>query len=272
MIQIRIERGFLHSVHRGIYLVGHLAVHPLGYPTAAVLACAPRALLSYETAGWLLGFMSDPDRPIHVTAVGRRPCKREGIDLHYLNAIGPTEVRRKHGLPLTAPSLILLDIAGARPGDQFRRALNEARVQRCVNDSQLRATLARHSNRRGAARLRRHLETEAAALVTGSEAAALFLALAVEAGLTPDDSEVAIGPYRVDFLYPAEQLVVEVDGFQFHATPARFVSDRRRVAELMARGYEVFPVTWFDLTGEPAEMLRRLRTTLARRRIERAES
>ena len=37
-------------------------------------------------------------------------------------------------------------------------------------------------------------------------------------GLKPDGTQVEIGPYRVDFLYEAERLIVEVDGYRFHRT------------------------------------------------------
>jgi very-short-patch-repair endonuclease len=70
----------------------------------------------------------------------------------------------------------------------------------------------------------------------------------------------------VDFLYEAERLVVEVDGFKFHRTKVRFVRDRRRRGDLMARGYEVFVVSWSDLVEEPGATMSRLRTVRARRR------
>jgi len=46
------------------------------------------------------------------------------------------------------------------------------------------------------------------------------------------------GVGRVDFLL-GERLVVEVDGFEYHADPIRFEADRRRDAALSARGYRV---------------------------------
>lgn len=69
-------------------------------------------------------------------------------------------------------------------------------------------------------------------------------------------------------LLDLERLVVEVDGYRYHSTYDRFVSDRRRIAELGTLGYAVFPLTWLDLTEQPGRSMRRLRETLAARRAQ----
>jgi len=175
-------------------------------------------------------------------------------------------MRRFRGLPITSPSFTVLDIAGSESRDQFRAALNEARVQRLVTDATLTATLASHLRRAGAKVLRAELGRGLGHLVTHSEAEARCLELMIAHDLTPDEAQRQIGSFRVDFLYRKERLVVEVDGYRYHTSRDRFVSDRRRTADLMARGHEVFPVTWADLVDEPEVTMRRLQVTLDRRR------
>ena len=70
----------------------------------------------------------------------------------------------------------------------------------------------------------------------------------------------------MDFVYESERLIVEVDGYRYHRTNARFVGDRRRRAALMARGYEVFPITWADLTDRPRGVMAELRAVREQRR------
>ena len=135
-----------------------------------------------------------------------------------------------------------------------------------VDDGELLATLRAHPNRRGARALTKLLTREESAFGVESEAERRCLKLMIEHGLTPDASQARIGPYRVDFLYEAERLVVEVDGFRFHRTRERFVRDRRRRAHLLAMGYEVFPVTWSDITEAPAVTMARLTAALETRR------
>jgi very-short-patch-repair endonuclease len=84
-------------------------------------------------------------------------------------------------------------------------------------------------------------------------------------GLDPE-SDVRLGRYRVDFLFRAEKLIVEVDGFRFHATPERFVADRRRTAALMGMGYVLFPLSWSDLTDGASSAMTRLLAALDERR------
>jgi very-short-patch-repair endonuclease len=60
-------------------------------------------------------------------------------------------------------------------------------------------------------------------------------------------------------------VVVEVDGYAFHAGRAAFERDRLRDGELQARGIRVIRVTWRQLTGEPEAVLARIARTLASR-------
>ena len=61
--------------------------------------------------------------------------------------------------------------------------------------------------------------------------------------------------------------MVEVDGFAFHSTRERFERDRRRDAELSARGFHVIRVTWQRITEEPEAVLVRVGQALAIRRL-----
>jgi len=50
-------------------------------------------------------------------------------------------------------------------------------------------------------------------------------------------------------------LVVEVDGYTFHATRGAFERDRRRDAELQAAGCRVVRVTWRQIVDEPEALV-----------------
>jgi very-short-patch-repair endonuclease len=65
----------------------------------------------------------------------------------------------------------------------------------------------------------------------------------------------------VDFVWPAQRLVVETDGRAYHATRRAFEEDRRRDQQLALAGYRVLRFTWDQVTREPrdvAETVRRL--------------
>jgi hypothetical protein len=266
MIRRRVQSGSLHETFPGVYLVGHRAEPPLAREYAALLYCAPGALLSHRTAARLWGLLALATHAVEVTLTGRRRRSRPGLIVYTIGGLEPAELRRAYGMPITSPSLTLLDLGGLVGEPVLARALNEARVQDLVTDEELQATLRAHPNRRGARALANLLATEVAEFAVESEAERKCLELMVKYGLKPDGAGVWIGPYRVDFLFEAERLVVEVDGYRYHRTKERFIRDRRRRADLMARGYEVFVVSWADLTDEPHATMRRLRAVRARRR------
>lgn len=53
------------------------------------------------------------------------------------------------------------------------------------------------------------------------------------------EMQKSIGKYRVDFFFPAGNLIVEVDGAEYHATGRQFLKDFDRDSKLMKRGYTV---------------------------------
>ena len=99
--------------------------------------------------------------------------------------------------------------------------------------------------------------------LTRSEAEAKLLALVRSAGLPRPETNVVSSQYEVDFLWRSERVVVEVDGYAFHSSRRAFEADRRRDAELAARGYTVIRVTWRQLVGEPHAVVARIAAALA---------
>jgi very-short-patch-repair endonuclease len=267
MIERRIESGRLIPVHPGIYLVGHRAVAPRAYETAAILACRPHALLSHPTATrlWKLP-AADDGRVIHVTVVGRRRRSLETVNVHSIGHLAQAELRWIDGLPVTSPSMTILDVAGDGDEDELFECLHEARVHRLLTDADLNATLAAHPTRRGAKALRHLLATEGGVRITRSRAERRTLRVLRAHGLEPDASDVAVGPYTLDFFFRAERVAVEYDSRQFHDNERRFVGDRRKIAYLAARGILTVPLTGHDLGAGAEQAMADLKATLASRR------
>jgi very-short-patch-repair endonuclease len=107
---------------------------------------------------------------------------------------------------------------------------------------------------------------ERRAAPTRSEAERRLLQLIRSADLAPPEVNVRLGRYEVDFRWRDERLVVEVDGFAYHANRRAFERDRRRDATLAASGYTVLRVTWRQLVDSPEAVIARIAATLAVRR------
>jgi very-short-patch-repair endonuclease len=165
-------------------------------------------------------------------------------------------------IPITTPARTLLDLAPTLEPRQLEQALAEALRRRLTRPQALRSLLARHSGRPGVPALRRLLESDAPAF-TRSELEERFLTLVREAGLPAPEVNAKLGPYEVDFLWRDERLVVEVDGWDFHSDRKAFEEDRRRDAELTARGYRVSRVTWRQIADEPIAVIARVAAALA---------
>jgi very-short-patch-repair endonuclease len=200
---------------------------------------------------------------MHVTVQGRDPGRKPGVRVHQVRALARREIRVLNQIPVTAPARTLLDLAAELAARDLEQCIAEAYARRLARESDLRAVLRLQARHRGAAALRAWVGSDVAPALTRSEAEERLLDLIRKAGLPAPEVNVRIGPHEVDFLWRAERLVVEVDGFQFHSSRASFERDRLRDAELQAQGFRVIRVTWRQLVDQPEGLLARIAQALA---------
>jgi very-short-patch-repair endonuclease len=74
-----------------------------------------------------------------------------------------------------------------------------------------------------------------------------------------------VAGYRVDALFEAEKVIIELDGYEFHKDKTAFATDRERDAATLALGYVTLRVTWDRLEQKPAKEAKRLGKLLADR-------
>ena len=260
----RLAQGRLHPVHRGVYLVGHAVAPPLASEMAALLVCGEGAVVSHVSAASMWSLPCPESGVIDVTIARRNPGARPGLRIHVVARLVRRDVRLHDRVPVTSPARTLLDLAAVIPPRDLERAVEEARVRRLVRPRQLLDVLERSPGRRGAGALRGLLDGEPA--LTRSEAEIRLLGLLRAARLAPTAVNARVGRYEVDFLWRAQRLVVEVDGYAYHGTRAAFERDRARDAELHAAGHRVIRVTWRQLVGEPEAVIARIAQALAQPR------
>jgi very-short-patch-repair endonuclease len=87
---------------------------------------------------------------------------------------------------------------------------------------------------------------------TRSHLERLFLRLLCSHELPLPEVNAKLGPCEVDFLWPAQRLVAELDGYAYHSLRAQFEADRRRDRELQRRGYTVLRFTYREIAEDPA--------------------
>jgi very-short-patch-repair endonuclease len=244
----RVRHGRLARLHRGVYRVGPIAA-PLAREAAALLACGADAALSHVSAAALWGLRASHDGPVHVTVPGASARGRADLRVHRAEVV---EATVRDGLRVTTPARTLRDLAAVLAQHDLDRAVEQALVLRLTTH----AALAAAPTGRGAAALRRALRTDPA--LTRSEAERRLLGLVRGAGLPAPRANVRVAGREVDLLWPAQRLVVEVDGFAFHGSRHAFERDRRRDADLVAAGYRVVRFTWRQIAEEPLTVVARL--------------
>lgn len=260
-IDSRLRSGRLHTVHRGVYAVGHTSMSRRGIWFAAVLACGEGALLSHQSAAALWRLIDPPSAPTDVTSAHGRPGRR-GIRLHRA-AVHPLERTIRYGIPVTSVARTLLDMA--EPASQrrrLRRAYEEADRLGLLHKSALEQACQRGEGRRGVAAVRR-LSAEERGGATRSSLEDRFVTLCRRHQLPAPAINAPLLGFEVDALWAEQRLVAELDGFAYHRHRAAFERDRARDATLQAAGYRVVRFTHRRLEREPDAVAGELRSLLA---------
>jgi Transcriptional regulator, AbiEi antitoxin/Protein of unknown function (DUF559) len=259
-VSVRVARGSLHRMHRGVYCVGHANPPLEGRFLAAVKACGPDAALSHFSAAALLGLLNWDGRYPEVTVVGAGTRVHHGIRVHRTYAFDDRDLARHRGIATTSPARTLVDLAGALEYRRLRRAVRQAQSLRRVTPSQLTEALVRLGPRRGSRKLRRILATGPAP--TRSELEDAVLDLVLGGGLEHPDVNVPlfVAGRRVvpDFRWPRQNLVLEADGAAWHDDRLSREDDAERQALLEAHGERVLRVTWEQAITEPRQTLARV--------------
>lgn len=166
------------------------------------------------------------------------------------------------GVPVASHERVLVDLARFLPLDEARRLVLRAAQLR--GSAPTLALLERAAGLPGGYRGAPRVAALIVDLSTGahSDAENLLVALIVQAGFTGYvvNLPVRLGnaSVRIDVAFPHARVAIEVDGRAFHASPARFQSDRTRQNRLVAAGWRVLRFTWEDLTQRPEMVLRRI--------------
>ena len=239
--------GRLASLHRGVYAVGHAELSAHGRFLAAVLACGPGAALSHQSAAvlWDLRRPRGPRIDVTVPTLGGRARRR--LVVVHRSIVHPDEIAVKDGIRVTAPARTLLDLSGVLTRRQLERTLDEAAFLGLdLSD------LAPRQGKRGAALLRAVLtDHNAGSTWTRSKLEERMLSLCRATGLPWPLVNRVVEGFEVDFHWPEQRLVVEIDDWSSHGGRGAFERDRVRDAALVEAGWRVVRITRARLARDP---------------------
>ncbi len=239
-ILYRAKIGRLHRVHHGVYAVGRRRISPRGRWMAAALACGETAVVSHRSAASLWGMLPVRREAVEVSVPsygGRR--QRPGIRVHRSATLRPDHVTRHLEIPVTTAARTVSDLGPVTSPQELRLAVRQAET------------------------LGLQLGPDTAGDGTRSELEFLFLGLCKKMRLPMPNVNVRIGPFVADFIWPAEKLIVETDGYRYHRGRAAFEADHERDLALRTLGYDVIHLSYRQVTERPKEAAEAVRHALA---------
>jgi len=229
-----VEQGYLHPRLPGVYAVGHAAPSIEGDLAAALLYAGPGAMLSHGTAAWWFGLIDGRPSTIHVSTP-RRCRSLRGIRVHERRG----HERAWHNrLPVTTVAQTFLDFATTASLNRVRTLLANAEYHHLLDVEEVDPLLGR--GRPGSTKLREALKRHQPRLAYArSPVEVAFFELCEEFGLPLPEVNARIEGWTIDFFWRKEGVVVEVDPYGNHHTPAQIDRDRRKDLALRGRGLVV---------------------------------
>jgi very-short-patch-repair endonuclease len=259
-LTLLVRQGRFVRRHRGVYLDALMKPTQRGRLLAALLALDGSAFLSRRTALALHGVRLVNLREIELTIVAEHTPRHAGLVVHRTRVTPEAdEIRLLDGLRVASPSLALLESASRETDQELDRLIAELARRRLLDLARIDAAIDRRKGLPGLPRLRAALgryrppsagEPEQNASALERDFAAWLRDEHPE--IPPPERYVRLGPWEVDFLWPAQQVVVETDGEPYHRTPRELERDRIKDAWLQRHDHRVLRVTGFRFTHDRA--------------------
>ena len=258
-LQTLVDAGWCERTSVGVYrVVGAPATGKQGI-LAEVWKHGGAAQASHRAAGYLstlVGYrssMPEVSLPFGSNQRGGR-SGRVHVSL-WLPSSHLTTIDR---IPVTRVPRTIFDLAGVDPIGRVEVALDDALARRLCTLRQVNQVffaLARRG-RKGTAAMRTLLEDRGEGYVPpASELERRARRVFAEGGVPAPEFEIHLGDDdligRVDCVWRAERLVVELDSERHHGSRSARERDRKRDNRLVAAGWRVIRITWDDLRDRP---------------------
>lgn len=263
-----VERGRLHQAMTDVFLLPGRRFEEAERARALSLLALDGVALSHFSAAAIWKLECRRDTKTHVLVERNRRLRlAECFAVHRTTV--PFEVATRWGLRVTSPVRTLFDLAAALERRELERAFESARRIDHTVVARL-AEVCRRLKGRHLPQLRtlEWLLDGAGDQPTESSLESRALRRLVEANLRPPRTQMRFHDQhgyvvRADFAWPAERVVLFVDGFAFHSGRAAFDRDLEQRNRLAALGWVPLAVGARQL--QSTEWVDRLREVLRQR-------
>ena len=261
------KRGILEHVAKGVYRSNGAPSSWMQTVQAGVWALGELAVVSHGAAARLHRFDGFDNAPAEFTILraqrGRQLPAALAALVHTTTSRPKVDVRRVDGLPVTSPERTIVDLARVgTPSKLLESAIDSAIRLRLTTLDHIveRITECKGSSRWGVAQL------DALVLTSGGHSVLerQFLRLIKGNGLPLPKPQVVHrreGRHvaRVNFLFEAQGVVVEVSGGRGHSSAAERAKDAQRRNHLQQMGRTVLEFTYEDVNERGAYVVSTLK-------------
>jgi very-short-patch-repair endonuclease len=263
-IRQRVRAGRWQAVIGSTLAEAGLVLTPVLSDRAAHLAVAGSVLAGPAAArDW--GMPVPPSPPYLAVGVDHHPSLAGARFIR--TTLDPRDVCLSDGARVTGRERTIVDCLRLLPEADAQSLLDRALQRRWMDLDGLARRVGVHSGQPGKHRLVRLLRLASAGTVSEAErVAARLLQRAGIAGWRANQpiydgaDLIAVG----DLVFERVRLVIEVDGWSYHADVEAFQRDRRRQNRLVAAGWTVLRFTWWDLTQRPDSVVSSIRAMVIR--------
>lgn len=241
------------AMHDGVFLLSQAPPTREQRWMAATLT-SPGSVLSHASAGACWGFRPWEGAIETITRPGDGgPRIIDRLLVSRSRSLWP-ETTRQGGIPITSAARTIIDLAPHLTSRQAGRAFREAVRLKLLTARDLAAVLERHRGRRGTRKLWVLAERYASIPYTRtrSNAEARALEVLYDAGLLPDKVNAPIAGEEADLIWLERQLIIEIDGPQFHLFADE---DARKQSCWSEAGFTVRRITSQDVYDNPAALI-----------------
>lgn len=214
--------------------------------------------VSGRASAMLWGLDGVGTAPFEFSTTRRKRYRPAGFVIHVVSSLPPSDLRSVAGLRVTSVPRTLLDIAPFVRAERLERALESARRLGLASIEEIHAAVDRSGRTTpGRARLLELVEG-LPSIATDSELETrvwqmfrtIALPLPVRQYVVRDPRGISLA--KVDFAYPQWRIAIEADGYAHHSSRRDWTKDRVHGNALAVIGWNLFRVTWEDVTRRQA--------------------
>lgn len=229
-------------------------------------------MVSHRAAVLLHGLDGRRKEVVEISVpVAFQPRKRNGVVVHRVTQLDDTDRDNVDDIPVTTVTRTLIDLGAVADADTVERALESALRNRRTSLGLLHKRLEAVGGRGrpGTATLRALLASRLYQAPTGSDLETRFVQVCRRYRLVAPTRQHQVDAQgrvaRVDFAWEDRKVLVELDGYRWHGTPADHRHDMQRQNAVVRNrpGWILLRYGWHDLAERPAGVADELRAVLA---------